>query len=237
MLLDHALESNGDARGLPLGVLVIDDQLAVRQGVARLIACSPVPMVCVGTAATATEGLDATARARPEVVVLDVDLAGEDGLALIPALSRHARVLVLTSHGDVATRERAAHLGACAFIEKHQPAVALLDSIAKVGALQMRGEKPPASPGATAHPDVAPGSDAGGASIPKVQAMDVISHRSDSAAADEVGAAAIEYALVASLIAVFIVVALQASGDSVMALYTDWSRRVFAVLVAAIANG
>ena len=131
----------------PIGVLVIDDQRAVREGLARLIACAQIPLRCVTTAATGAEALGIAALLRPEVVVLDVDLAGEDGLTLIPQLSLTASVLVLTSHGDAATRARAAQLGARAFIEKHQPAAELLNSIVAMGHLQMRGEKAPAHQG------------------------------------------------------------------------------------------
>jgi DNA-binding NarL/FixJ family response regulator len=127
----------------PIGVLVIDEQRAVREGLARLIACAQIPLRCVCTAATGTEALSAVALLHPEVVVLDVDLGGEDGLMLLPQLSLTASVLVLTSHGDEATRARATRLGARAFIEKHQPAAELLGSIVAMGHLHMRGEKAP----------------------------------------------------------------------------------------------
>jgi len=127
----------------PIGVLVIDDQRAVREGLARLIACAQIPLRCVSTAATGAEALSAVALLHPEVIVLDVDLAGEDGLMLLPQLSLTASVLVLTSHGDEATRARATRLGARAFIEKHQPAAELLGSIVAMGHLHMRGEKAP----------------------------------------------------------------------------------------------
>lgn len=116
----------------PIGVLVVDDQLAVREGLARLIASAPMALRYVVTVATAGEALSAATRLHPNVVVLDVDLAGEDGLLLIPQLALTASVLVLTSHGDPATRERAERLGACAFIEKHQPAADLLGAIANI---------------------------------------------------------------------------------------------------------
>src|SRR5450830_1103275 len=124
----------------PIGVLVVDDQLAVREGLARLIACAPMALRYVSTAATGAEALSAAARLHPDVVVLDVDLAGEDGLALIPQLSLTAGVLVLTCHGDAATRARATRLGALAFIEKHQPAADLLGSIAVICRLPTRSE-------------------------------------------------------------------------------------------------
>ena len=137
-----------------IGVLVVDDQLAVREGLARLISCAAMPLRCVITAATGAEALSAAALMSPEVVVLDVDLAGEDGLALIPQLKRTAGVLVLTSHGDPTTRARARQLGAAAFIEKHQPAADLLGSIVAIGHLRMRGEEAPAAHGSNTHPDV-----------------------------------------------------------------------------------
>src|SRR6476659_5960633 len=80
----------------PIGVLVVDDQSAVREGLARLIACGTMPLRYVSTVATGTEALIAAARLLPDVVVLDADLDGEDGLALIPQLALTAGVLVLT---------------------------------------------------------------------------------------------------------------------------------------------
>jgi len=134
-----------------VGVLVVDDQLAVREGLARLISCAAMPLRCVTTASNGAEALSAAALLHPEVVVLDVDLAGEDGLALIPQLKQTAGVLVLTSHGDAGTRARARQLGASAFIEKHQPAADLLDSITEIGHLRMRGETSPSAHGPSSH--------------------------------------------------------------------------------------
>ena len=126
-------DSAADYPPTPIGVLVVDDQFAVREGLARLLTCSARPVRHVNTAATGAEALLAAAKLLPNVVVLDADLDGEDGLALIPQLSLTAGVLVLTSHGDAATRARAADLGALAFIEKHQPAAELLAAIDRIG--------------------------------------------------------------------------------------------------------
>jgi DNA-binding NarL/FixJ family response regulator len=126
-----------------IAVLVVDDQLAVRQGLARVFACAPLAFRAIATAACEAEALRITALLRPDVVVLDVDLAGEDGLALIKHFRPAAAVLVLSCHGDEATRARASRLGALAFIEKHQPAAELLAALVKVAALQARGEKTP----------------------------------------------------------------------------------------------
>jgi two-component system nitrate/nitrite response regulator NarL len=126
-----------------VGVLVIDDQLAVREGLARLLACARIPLRGIRTAASAAEALIAVRQLRPEVILLDVDLAGEDGLALLPQLAADAGVLVLTSHGDATTRARAMRLGALAFIEKHQPAADLLAGVVVIASVRMGWDKAP----------------------------------------------------------------------------------------------
>ncbi len=125
-----------------MAVLVVDDHAAVRDGVARLLGCAPLSLREVCTAATSAHALHMAAWLRPDVVVLDVDLGGEDGLALIPQLAP-AAVLVLSAHGDRVTRERAERLGAGAFIEKHQPAAELLAAVVNLAHLQLGGEQCP----------------------------------------------------------------------------------------------
>lgn len=143
-----------------VGVLIVDDQLAVREGLARLITAAPLALRFVSTAGTGDEALSLAAQLRPDVVVLDVDLAGEDGLALVAKFPPGTCVLVLTSHGDRVTRERAKALGVGAFIEKHQPAVDLLNAIADLSRTWERGDKPPGTPGASSHREMVASSDA-----------------------------------------------------------------------------
>lgn len=118
----------------PIGVLVIDDQSAVRDGVARLISCAPFSVREICTAATGAEARAIATRLKPEVVILDADLHGENGLELIGQLGQAARVLILSSHGDAVTRQQAKSRGAVAFIEKQQPAKELLAEIVKLAA-------------------------------------------------------------------------------------------------------
>ena len=112
-------------------VLVVDDHAGIRAGIASLI-CSEQPrMCCVGMAATAREALRLAQETRPDVVLLDVDLDGEDGLALIPALRRATpcSVLVLTSLSDPHVALAAARQGAQACLSKSAPADELLSAI------------------------------------------------------------------------------------------------------------
>ena len=115
--------------GTAIGVLVVDDQPAVRDGVARLISSAPLTLRELCTAASGAEARAIAGRLKPEVVILDADLHGENGLELIGQLGLEARVLVLTSRGDTATRHEATRRGAAAFVEKQRPAQELLDAI------------------------------------------------------------------------------------------------------------
>lgn len=125
-----------NAANTPVGVLVIDDQPALRDGVARLIRSSPLTLREICTAGSGAEAREIATRLEPDVVVLDVDLHGEDGLELIGHLGPNARVLVLTSHGDAATREQARLHGAVDLIEKQQPASELLAAIVALALTQ-----------------------------------------------------------------------------------------------------
>ncbi|MBW6493607.1 MAG: response regulator transcription factor [Burkholderiaceae bacterium] len=119
-----------------IGVLVVDDQPAVRDGVAQLISCAPLTLREICTAASGTEARAIAKRLKPELVILDADLHGEDGLALIGQFGQAALVLVLTSHGDAATRRLAKSRGAAAFVEKQQPASELLAAIVQLATTQ-----------------------------------------------------------------------------------------------------
>ena len=130
----------------PIAVLVIDDQATVRDALVRLIACAPFALRAVEGASHPAEALALARTLRPEVVVLDVDLGGEDGLALLPLLIPQARVLVLSSRADASTRRRALQAGASAFVDKQEPAAVLLDCLSDLvsqNALTAASEQPP----------------------------------------------------------------------------------------------
>jgi DNA-binding NarL/FixJ family response regulator len=115
-----------------LRVLVVDDHAAIRRGIASLINSEWPYMRCVGAVATLQEALGQAAEHRPDVVVLDADLDGEDGLSLIPPLRRAAdcAVVVLTSLLDPRITTRAHDLGAAACLHKAAPASELIACVA-----------------------------------------------------------------------------------------------------------
>lgn len=115
----------------PLRVLVVDDHAGIRHGISCLIDSESPRMCSVGAAGTARDALSQARALQPDVVLLDVNLDGEDGLAMIASLHGVApcRVVVLTSLSDPRVAERAIALGARACLHKTAPASELIACI------------------------------------------------------------------------------------------------------------
>jgi two-component system, NarL family, nitrate/nitrite response regulator NarL len=115
----------------PIRILVVDDHVIVREGLRMLIENEP-DMVIVGGAGNSADALAIAAREQPDVIVLDLDLGGEDAIDSLRALmasSEGSRVLILTGVNDP---ER--HLGAVGVLLKDQAGKTLIKAIRKVHA-------------------------------------------------------------------------------------------------------
>ncbi len=115
-------------------VLVVEDHPSTRQSLVALIESEAPMLRCVGSAASAKAGLQLAHDTQPHCVLLDADLAGEDGIALIPLIQKlvNCRVVVLSSHADEALSAYAARLGASACIHKLAPATELLRAVSMI---------------------------------------------------------------------------------------------------------
>lgn len=112
-------------------VLLVEDHAPTVAAVARLIDQLRPEMGVIGTAADLVSARTAIRETKPDVVVLDLDLGGEDGLDLLPALNRAPApsVVVLSVSDDESTRKRALAAGAQAFVSKLAKAEELLSAI------------------------------------------------------------------------------------------------------------
>jgi DNA-binding NarL/FixJ family response regulator len=101
-------------------VLIIDDHRTFADLLAA--ALQNVPGIrCLGTAASAAEGIERAVTLRPSVVVMDIQMPGTDGLAATRRLreaSPGTAVAVVSAHQDGEWLARAAQAGASAFIPK-----------------------------------------------------------------------------------------------------------------------
>jgi len=106
----------------PIRVLVVDDSAVVRRALAELVAGDP-ELELAGAAPTGRLGLARLARTGADVVVLDVDMPGMDGLETLEAIRRsHPRLpvimfSVLTERGAEVTL-RALFRGAQDYVTK-----------------------------------------------------------------------------------------------------------------------
>jgi len=121
-----------DADDLPeMTVVVIDDHTTF----ADLLALGlkhEQGLSCVGTATTVAKGRVLVDQLRPDVVVMDVELGGDDGIdatAELVAKYPDLRVVVLTARTDSALIQRAADAGACCLLPKNGSLIEILQGL------------------------------------------------------------------------------------------------------------
>ena len=119
---------------LPIRVLLVGHHQITLWGMRKLIEDDKPSMEVVGAAANAAEALAMTRDARPDVVLLDIDLDGKRGLELLLELVRQAlsRVLVITGLRNPEIHDRAVLIGARGVVRKEEPAPTILKAIKKV---------------------------------------------------------------------------------------------------------
>src|ERR1051325_7533224 len=112
-------------------VALVDDHKIIRDGLRDLIE-SLAGLSVVGDAGNRTDAVALAKREKPDVIVLDLDLGGDSGLALIPELRKASpatSIIILTGLRDVEKRERAMELGAKGVVLKDEGATELLRDI------------------------------------------------------------------------------------------------------------
>jgi two-component system, NarL family, nitrate/nitrite response regulator NarL len=123
-----------NARNTTIRVMIIDDHKTVLWGLEKLIQGEAPRMEVVATATNREEALRRLAGSAPDLVLLDLDLGGEDGLELLPALLASARtqVLILTGERGQTTLDLAIVRGARGVLRKDVAADQVLKAIEAV---------------------------------------------------------------------------------------------------------
>jgi DNA-binding NarL/FixJ family response regulator len=115
-------------------ILLVDDHVMFREGV-KLLLERESQFEVVGEASDPKEALVLAAREQPDIVLLDVDLAGYSGLDIVEALQASAPqsdIIVLSGMRDAELQTRALRAGAKGFVQKDQNGELVLRAIQKV---------------------------------------------------------------------------------------------------------
>ena len=114
----------------PLRVMLVDDHAFVRSAIRQALTAPDVTVVAESS--TAEEALRVALDARPDVVLIDIDLPGMNGLRLLRELAPRlpdAKFVMLTVSTVQADVLEAVRLGASGYLTKDLDADALLRSI------------------------------------------------------------------------------------------------------------
>src|SRR4029077_15212849 len=104
----------------PVTVVVADDQSAVREGLVLLLGTLP-GITVAGEAAEGNAAVELVATVKPQVVLMDLNMPGCDGVAAtarITAEHPRTRVVVLTTYADDESIIRALQAGALGYLTK-----------------------------------------------------------------------------------------------------------------------
>jgi NarL family two-component system response regulator LiaR len=115
----------------PVTVLIVDDHPVVRQGMEMFLETQEQVRV-TGLAASGEEAVRLVKAAPPDVVLLDLNMPGMDGIEAarqIRRISPQTQVVVLTSHHEDAMVFPAVKAGALSYLLKSAPPQEILDTI------------------------------------------------------------------------------------------------------------
>jgi len=119
-------------------VYSVHDHAMFRDGLRQMINLEADLAVC-GDSADAVQAMADLRVLRPDLVIVDISLAGSSGIDLVKAIKRDFEdltVLVVSMHDESLYGERALRAGAMGYVMKSEPAKTVLAALRKV----IRGE-------------------------------------------------------------------------------------------------
>jgi len=117
-------------------VAIVEDNPTYRQYLSDMIANTPGHR-CVCACSSAEDALERIPAQRPDVVLMDIHLPGESGIACTARLRAKMpaiQVIMLTVYKDLKTIFQALKAGACGYVLKRADEKDILDAIAEVRA-------------------------------------------------------------------------------------------------------
>jgi DNA-binding NarL/FixJ family response regulator len=121
-------------RKRPARILVVDDHPMMREGLRLRISSQPDLEVC-GEAAQVSEAMTQLKATSPDLVIVDMALAGSHGLDLIKEIKARfptIRMLVLSAYEESLYAERSLRAGAHGYVNKAECQENILDAVRTV---------------------------------------------------------------------------------------------------------
>lgn len=116
---------------MPIAVSIVEDDTNVCKGLARLLEQTP-DIRCRGCYGNAEDALREILKAPPEVVLMDINLPGMDGIECVRQLKEarpSLQIVMLTVYENPQRIFKALAAGAIGYVLKHTPSSELLNAI------------------------------------------------------------------------------------------------------------
>ena len=113
---------------------IVEDNGSLRKTLASLIDSTP-GFRCVCASGSAEDALVDIPKHRPDVVLMDIHLPGESGIACTARLTaqmEHLQIIMLTVYKDTKLIFQALKAGACGYVLKRSRPEEILDAVAEV---------------------------------------------------------------------------------------------------------
>jgi two-component system, NarL family, invasion response regulator UvrY len=117
-------------------VMLVDDHAVVRVGF-RLLLQAAEDLLVIAEADSGEQAMTLYAENRPDIVVMDLAMAGAGGIEAIKrivARDEQARILALSAHEDMSHPKRALKAGALGYLSKRTAPETLIEAIRIVAA-------------------------------------------------------------------------------------------------------
>jgi len=116
---------------MPIAVSIVEDDANVCKGLARLLEQTP-DIRCLGCYGSAEDALREIPKALPEVVLMDINLPGMNGIECVRQLKEarpSLQIVMLTVYENPQRIFKALAAGAVGYVLKHTPTPELLNAI------------------------------------------------------------------------------------------------------------
>jgi len=117
-----------------INVLLTDDHALVRTGIKRLLEDSKRVSV-IGEASSGEECLQKVAELRPDIILMDLNMPGIDGIETCRRLLQHdaaQKIIILTIHSEQAFPKRLLEIGAKGYLTKECDVNIIIEAIESV---------------------------------------------------------------------------------------------------------